>query len=71
MRKEPIDPAVAEKMKEVGLLIASALPATHGFCLLVFDFGKEGRMNYMSNANREQMLVALKEFIRNVESTGP
>ena len=41
----------------------------HGFCLLVFDFNTtQGRMNYISNANRADMLTAIKEFIARVES---
>lgn len=44
----------------------------HGFCLLVFPFadadgGMKGRMNYISNANRADMLVAMKEFIAHNE----
>lgn len=34
-----------------------------GVTLMVFDFGDKGRMNYISNASREDMLIALKEFI--------
>jgi hypothetical protein len=44
----------------------------YGFCLLVFPFVDEkgrmnGRMNYISNAQRSDMLVALKEFIAHNE----
>ncbi len=40
-----------------------------GFALLMFPFGDDvnGRINYISNAAREQMLVALKEFIARCE----
>lgn len=41
---------------------------TTGFCLLMFDFGKTGRMNYLSNADRGDMLKALKELIANIEA---
>lgn len=35
-----------------------------GFMLLVFPFGESaGRINYISNSDRESMLVAMKEFI--------
>lgn len=36
-----------------------------GFALLMFPFGEkpDGRINYISNAQREDMLVAMKEFI--------
>ena len=40
----------------------------YGFCLLVFDQNtEEGRMNYISNSNRDDMITALKEFIANHE----
>lgn len=42
----------------------------YGFCLLVFEFGTPGpgsRMNYISNAKREDMVVALREFLANHE----
>lgn len=40
-----------------------------GFALLVFPFGEKpnGRMNYISNGHREDMIVALKEFIARSE----
>lgn len=38
-----------------------------GFALLVFPFHAVGRCNYISNANREDMLLAMKEFIARAE----
>ena len=40
-----------------------------GFALLVFPFGETegGRVNYISNAERAEMLVAMKEFIARAE----
>lgn len=38
-----------------------------GFALLVFEFGCEGRMNYLSNAKREDMIAAMKEWIARAE----
>ena len=47
--------------------IAKALEATFegcGFALLIFDFNTDdGRVNYISNARREDMITAMKEFI--------
>lgn len=43
-------------------------PMTTGFCLLIFDLGKTGRMNYLSNTERSDMLKALKEFTAHVEA---
>lgn len=40
-----------------------------GFCLLIFRFdeAKRGRMNYISNADRKDMIAALKELIAQME----
>lgn len=38
-----------------------------GFVLLVFPFGEEnGRMNYMSNADRLDMVKAIEELLDNM-----
>ncbi|WP_322092844.1 hypothetical protein [Paraburkholderia bannensis] len=47
--------------------ILGAVFEGHGFALLVFDFGPGGTMNYISNAKREDMLIALREFIASHE----
>lgn len=41
----------------------------YGFALLVFPFGDDpkDRMNYISNARREDMIVALKELLARFE----
>lgn len=40
-----------------------------GFCLLVFDKNSSaGRMNYICNCNRDDMVTAMKEFIANYEA---
>ncbi len=43
----------------------------YGFALLVFDFGEgpDNKINFISNADREDMLVAMKEFIARAEGT--
>lgn len=41
-----------------------------GFALLVFPFDDDdpkGRMNYISNANRETMLAGIKELLASLE----
>jgi len=41
---------------------------TVGFCLMVFAFGEgPGRANYMSNANREDVVTLLKEQLARFE----
>lgn len=40
-----------------------------GFALLVFEFGKTdgGRVNYISNGAREDMIAAMKEWLARAE----
>ncbi|NTG49007.1 hypothetical protein G6M04_16645 [Agrobacterium rhizogenes] len=59
--------AMAEALDEV--LNGSDRPKKNGFVLLVFPFGgPEGqRTNYVSNGNREDILVALKEIVARFE----
>ena len=38
-----------------------------GFVLIVFDFNAPGAGNYISNANREDMIAALREIADRLE----
>lgn len=62
----PVDPKIVQEMTALSRTIADMVKP-YGFALLIFDFGDSGRMNYMSNANRTDMIKALKELIRNLE----
>lgn len=65
----PIEPEYLEKMN----VLAGAIDRLFnldkkgadrevGFCLMIFNFGEgAGRANYISNANREDVIVLLKE----------
>lgn len=44
----------------------------YGFALLVFPRDTDdGRMNYISNSNRSDMLVAMQEFIDKQKAANP
>lgn len=69
----PVEVHHLEKMKEMGRRIDEDLnggvrPRKVGFVLLMFDMGRKGRMNYLSNTNREDMLKGLKELVKNMEA---
>lgn len=59
---DPIRPDLIEKMNGIGKILGDN-SKPYGFTLLVFDYGDSGYMNYISNANREDMIAAMKEFI--------
>lgn len=57
------------KLKEIGGMIGKSLPEGWGFNLMIFDFGKKGSMFYISNAQREDVINQMKEFIAKYESS--
>ena len=68
-RHGPMDKAIRETSNSIGRLIGQSLPPGWGFALLVFPFAEgDGRMNYISNGKREDMLTALKELVERMES---
>lgn len=71
----PVDEEYRESMNTLANLIdrwfnyEPGKPKQHGFALLVFKFddAKAGRMNWISNASREDMLSALAEMRAQLE----
>lgn len=43
--------------------LAKHLPDNTGFILLTFPLNAEGRMAYAANANRQDAIAAMKEFL--------
>lgn len=66
MSHGPVEEQHRYAMNEIGKVLAEVFEG-YGFCLLVFDMNKTGRMNYLSNAARGDMVTAMKEFIANAE----
>lgn len=67
---DPIQAKHLEMMRAMAGLLDKAFP-DHGFCLMVFDFGEGGTMNYISNAKRADMLKALDEFKQRILNEQP
>lgn len=68
----PIEPALYDKMNDLGRRIGAALSDNFGrkwgFVLMVFPLNDHGgRCNYISNANREDVTTMLKEQIKRFE----
>lgn len=62
--------ACREALQRIGKELRDIEPAGLGFALLVFDFGPGGNLAYVSNARREDMLRAMREFIEKNEAGG-
>jgi hypothetical protein len=60
-------PAVPERMQRAALSLAETLgqacPPGVGFALLMFEVKAGGWVTYVSNANREEMIRVLAEFL--------
>lgn len=65
---QPIEQPYRKKMNELASFLdhefngnAKKGERTTGFVMLVFKFGEGGRANYISNAEREDVVTLLKE----------
>ncbi|HET6255841.1 MAG TPA: hypothetical protein VFE32_17320 [Puia sp.] len=56
----------AAAMRKLGKKIAREIPSL-GFAIVVFEFHHPGIANYLSNAKRQDMILALKETITILE----
>lgn len=60
---------VTDRLQEVARAVETILPPETGFVVLAFDLGsdKPGRLEYVSNGEREDVVKAMKEFIEKTE----
>jgi hypothetical protein len=66
----PIEAELHKVMNDIGRMIGGAFKAQGDYGFLLLGFGlntRGGRMNYISNARREDMIVALKELLARFE----
>jgi hypothetical protein len=57
----------AENLRAIAKAITPMLPASHGFLLMTFEVGAPGRLNYLSNGERGDIVKMLREFIGKFE----
>lgn len=65
MEKEEL---VKSKMQTIAKKVKEELPEGFGFVVLSFNFNTKSEMIYVSNANREDVVNAMKEFIQKTEN---
>jgi hypothetical protein len=71
---QPIEPDLHERMNVLARFLDEQFNGDLkrgerkiGFCMMVFKFGDEGRCNYISNADKLDMRVLLKEQLARIE----
>lgn len=55
------------EMRALGSVINEMFPGM-GWCVFTFNFGPGGMGNYLANANREDMVKALRELADHLEN---
>lgn len=58
------------KLNIIAKKVDEELPEGYGFCVLTFNFGESenSEMMYVSNANRQDIIKAMKEWIEKTEN---
>ena len=71
---QPVQPQYSALMNDIadGLDNAfngSVRPSKVGFALFIFEFGEmdDGRVNYISNGSRSDMIIAVREWLARAE----
>ena len=59
---------VKQHLQVIAQKVDRELPPNFGFAVLTFEFGKTGQMMYVSNAEREDIVKAMKEWIEKTEN---
>ena len=61
------DPEIEALMKKIGRQVKDQMPIGWGFTLFIFGYGFNKPVFYISSAQREDMIVTLKQFIKGQE----
>lgn len=56
-----------EKLQDIAEKVKEELPKDTGFAILCFPFYTNGRLFYISNANRDDVAKVMKEWISKVD----
>lgn len=57
------DPRMEEILRRLGTKIGVSLPSSWGFMLMLFEYGENGNLFYISSAEREDVIRVLESFI--------
>jgi hypothetical protein len=68
---EPIESEAAQHMRAIAGALRDYLPREYGFAVLVFKYGSAHRVNYVSSADRGDMIAALKGLLARFEGPHP
>lgn len=61
---------IEAKTRQLGQKLGAHCPPGWGFALFIFEFGPQGMMHYVSNADRDDITTMLMEFIARSQEKG-
>lgn len=67
MKRAPLEEA-ERGMQSIARVVGNMVPEGYGFAVLVFSWGEQGFMNWVSNAQRTDMVKALRECADKLEN---
>ena len=65
--REPLEKAEI-KAREIGKIIKSQMPDGFGFTLVLYSYGENGVMTYLSSGQREDCIKMLRECADKIEN---
>jgi hypothetical protein len=65
---EKADQSARNELQGIARYVRDRLPEKWGFVILAFPFGALGRLNYVANARREDIVRVMREFITMTEA---
>ena len=58
-----------EHARGIGKVLKDAMPPGIGFALVLFSFGSDGWLTYLSNGEREDMIKCLEETLQKIKTS--
>jgi len=58
------NPEMHDTLNKLGGVVGNALPEGWGFTLLLFSYGPDGQLFYISSAQRADVLNMMREFLQ-------
>lgn len=58
---------IEKLLKDIGRILKGTMPPGYGFTLFIFGYHEDRSLFYLSSAEREDMVAAIKEFLQKIE----
>lgn len=71
MTNDELQKEIVAMTKDLGKTLGDIMPKNWGFVLMIFPFGeKKEFLHYVSNANRDDVVTTMMEFVQRSQEKG-